>query len=272
VPSDRTVLVTGANSGIGLALVLELARRGHRVVGSVRSADKAVDVEQAARAEGVSIRTVLLDVDDADRCREVIEELRPWALVNNAGYARSGAVEEVSDDEGRAQLETLAVAPIRLARLALPAMREQGGGRILNISSMVSEVSAPLMGWYQAAKRALEGLSDALRTEVRSDGVLVSLVEPGMTDTAIWDDASRELDRPTGYAAARDAWIRIIRLARPVMASPESIARTVADALESSRPRARYLVGIDAHLLVHAHRWMPAPVTDLVTRTVLRLG
>jgi NAD(P)-dependent dehydrogenase (short-subunit alcohol dehydrogenase family) len=267
----RTVLVTGANSGIGRAVGVELARRGHRVVGSVRSPDKAAEVEAAASEAGVTVETVLLDVNDDERCREVVDALRPWALVNNAGYARSGAVEEVTDDEARDQLETLVVAPTRLARLALPAMREQGGGRIVNVSSMVAEVSAPLMGWYQAGKRALEGLSDALRVEVRSDDIFVSLVEPGMIDTPIWDDARQDLDRSTSYGAAHEAWMRLISLLRPVMASPDAVARTVAGCLDATRPRARYLVGVDAHVLVRVNRWTPTAVSDLVTRSVLRL-
>src|SRR3954469_1460995 len=97
----RTVLITGANSGIGLATVIELARRGFRSVGSVRSEEKADDVRGAAAAAGVAVETVLLDVQDDDRCRAVIDEVRPWGLVNNAGFGSTGAIEDVSDDEAR---------------------------------------------------------------------------------------------------------------------------------------------------------------------------
>jgi NAD(P)-dependent dehydrogenase (short-subunit alcohol dehydrogenase family) len=271
MPTPRAVLVTGANSGIGLAVVLELARRGHRVVGSVRSTGKAAEVHAAADRAGAEVETVLLDVDDPDRCREVVDEVRPWALVNNAGFARSGAVEEVTDDEARDQIETLVVAPIRLARLALDGMRDQGGGRIVNVSSMSAEVSTPLMGWYQGAKRALEGVSDALRTEVRADDIHVSLIEPGMIDTPIWDETRAEFDRPTSYGPAYAAWSRVTSLLQPLMASPEAVARTVAGALEADRPRARYLVGVDAHVLVRANRWMPTRASDLIARAVLHL-
>src|SRR5207245_2686033 len=121
---SRTVLTTGANSGIGLATVLEVARRGYRSVGSVRSEAKADAVAKAAAAAGVEVETVLLDVTDAARCAEVIEELRPYGVVNNAGFSSTGAVEDVDDDEARQQLEAMVLAPVRLARLAIPPMRE----------------------------------------------------------------------------------------------------------------------------------------------------
>src|SRR2546429_2150647 len=133
--SDKTVLTTGANSGIGLATALELARRGYRSVGSVRSEAKADTVAKAAADAGVDVSTVIFDVTDADRARDIVDGLQPWAIVNNAGYSNMGAVEDVSDEEARDQLDAMVLAPIRLARLALPHMRQQGGGRIVNVSS-----------------------------------------------------------------------------------------------------------------------------------------
>src|SRR4051812_42384910 len=124
----RTVLTTGANSGIGLETAIELARRGYRSIGSVRSEEKADVVATAASEAGVSVETVLLDVTDADACARVLRALPLYGLVNNAGYGGTGAVEDVDDDEVRRMLETMLVAPMRLARLALPSMRERGGG------------------------------------------------------------------------------------------------------------------------------------------------
>src|SRR5437870_993391 len=125
----RTVLTTAASSGIGLASTIELARRGFRSVGSVRSATKARQVRAAAREADVDVETVLLDVTDAAACRRVVERLKPWGLVNNAGSSFSGAIEDVGDAEAREALDTMVLAPMRLARLSLPHMRVAGGGR-----------------------------------------------------------------------------------------------------------------------------------------------
>src|SRR5207247_2517920 len=118
----QTVLTTGANSGIGLATVLALAHKGFRSVGTVRSESKAEIVARAAKAAGVKVETVTLEVTDEKACARVIDEVRPVGLVNNAGYAATGAVEDVSDDEARMVLETMVIAPMRLARLALRHM------------------------------------------------------------------------------------------------------------------------------------------------------
>ena len=107
-----------------------------------------------------------------------MSSLKLYGLVNNAGYMVTAAVDDVTDKEARTQLETMVVAPIRLARLALPAMREAGDGRIVNVSSVAGLVTVPLLGWYQACKDALEALSDALRIEVATAGIKVVVVEP----------------------------------------------------------------------------------------------
>src|SRR6266702_3774742 len=190
---ERVVLTTGANSGLGLATVIEVARKGFRSVGTVRSRAKAAAVRTAAREAGVEVETTLLDVTDPDGCARVIERIKPWALVNNAGTSFTGAVEDVGDDEARAALETTVVAPMRLARLAVPHMRERGEGRVVNVSSVAGLTTLPLMGWYQGAKHALEALSDALRIEVGGDGIRVIVVEPGSFRTGIWDEAEKDM-------------------------------------------------------------------------------
>lgn len=274
----KSVLVTGANSGIGLVTALELAGAGWEVYGSVRSDSKAQVVHQAAQECGVTVHTVRLDVDDAQSCQEAVAEVQErsgglYALVNNAGYAQSGAVEDVTDELVRRQLETNLLAPVRLARLVLPAMRERHRGRIVNISSVAGRLSTPLMGWYCASKHALEAVTDALRIEVQSDGVRVVLVEPGMFGTDVWSAAQEGgFPDPTSaryaaaYARAESLAGRSDRLPDPVW-----VARTVRIALSNPVPLARYVVGVDAVGGLLAQRLVPTLMVDYVKSVAVGL-
>ena len=272
-PATRTVLTTGANSGIGLETVLEVARRGFGSVGSVRTPAKARVVREAARRLGLDVRTVMLDVTDPAACEAVAARLHPWAIVNNAGYGAVGAIEDVEDDEAHQVFETMVFAPMRLARAALPHMRAQGGGRIVNVSSIYGVATTPLSGWYQGAKHALEALSDALRIEVARDGVKVILVEPGGFRTGIWDHASGELEAREGsrYRTAYDRTQLGTRLAMPFMGDPKSVARVIGGALAARSPRPRYLVGMDAQAVALWHSVVPTQLRDRLYRVGLGL-
>lgn len=267
-----TVLTTGANSGIGLATVLEAARRGHRSVGTVRSAAKARVVHDAADDAGVEVVTAILDVTDADAGAAVIDEHRPDALVNNAGFSITGAIEDVTEAEARLAFETMVLAPMRLARLALPTMRQRGWGRIVNISSIYGRTTTPLTGWYQGCKHALEGLSDALRMEVARDGIKVVLVEPGGFRTGIWEETEREVDKRAGsrFDPSYGRTLSTTRLLQPIMGEPAHCARVIVDVLEGN-PRARYLVGLDAQALGVLQQVTPTAVKDRITRLTLGL-
>lgn len=273
--ADKAVLTTGANSGIGLATVIEVARRGFRSIGSVRSEEKAEVVAKAAADAGVEVETVLLQVDEPASCEEVMAELALYGLVNNAGYGMMGAIEDVSDEEAHALFETMVFAPLRLARLALPGMRSRGEGRIINVSSIMGLTSLPFAGWYTGAKHALETLSDSLRVEVAGAGVKVVLIEPGGFKTNIWEDTQRDIakHREAGsrYLKGYERSVRQTQLMNPIMGQPRAAAKAIANALKSSNPRARYLLGIDAQLLNAASRLTPTAIQDRVTRTILGL-
>jgi NAD(P)-dependent dehydrogenase (short-subunit alcohol dehydrogenase family) len=265
----KTVVVTGANSGIGLATAVELAGAGYDVVGTARSAEKAQALVDAATARGLEVRTAILDVADAESTAKGFAEIEAdsdiWAVVNNAGFAQAGAVEDVGDDDVRYQLEVNLVAPARIARLVLPAMRSRGDGRIVNISSVAGRISMPLMGWYCASKHGLEAMTDALRMEAAPYGVKVSLVEPGSFGTGIWDGARYPTDAATDdYAAAYDRAQRTTTSGTRIMPDPVWVARTVRLALSNPVPLARYLIGVDAVSGVLAERLVPTAVTDMV--------
>jgi NAD(P)-dependent dehydrogenase (short-subunit alcohol dehydrogenase family) len=269
----RTVLTTGANSGIGLATVIEVARRGYRSVGTVRSSAKAEQVRKEAAAAGAEVETRILDVTDEWGCASVVDEVRPYALVNNAGYGGVGAIEDVTDDEARSTLETMVLGPMRLARLAIPHMRARAEGRIVNVSSIYGRTTTPLTGWYQGAKHALEALSDALRMEVAGAGIRVVLVEPGGFKTGIWEDQERDVERRAGsrYEGAYRRSLTATRLSQPVMGDPGRVARVIAGAIGNRWARSRYLVGYDALAIATWSRLTPTELKDRLTRIVLGL-
>ncbi len=268
----RTVLVTGANSGVGLETALHLARLGFKVVGTVRSHDKADRLHEAASGAGVVVETAVLDVTDAGRAEALVDELQPWAVVNNAGYMNVGQVVDVPPEDALRQLEVMVVAPMRLAALAVPAMRRRGEGRIVNVSSVAAHATAAMTGWYQASKHALGAVSDALRREVAVDGIEVVLVEPGAVRTAIWDRAEDDLHRRRGSSASPvsyDRSLRVLRAARPYMPGPAMVAEAIGTALIAGRPRARYRVSPGATAIRLIQAVVPEPARDGVARAVL---
>lgn len=252
----RTALITGANSGLGLAGVLALARSGLRAVGTVRTPEKARQVAAAAEAAGLPIETRILDVTDPAGCKEVIEDVRPDVLVNNAGSTCYAPVTDVMEEEARHQLETAVFAPIRLARLAIPHMQDRGWGRIVQISSVAGKVTYPLMGWYQAGKHAMEALSDALRLEVAGSGVRVVVVAPGGFRSGISEDMADVAHRYRGskYATAFRRLDLGFTLVQPFWTDAERVAEVIATAATAEEPKGRYVVGRDAQATLLANR------------------
>lgn len=269
--AGRSVVVTGATSGIGKAVALALAQAGFTVFGTARSEEKAAALREDAAKAGTSLRTVTCDVADADQTAEAFGKVAaatgggPWAVVNNAGYAQIGTVEDVPEDWGRQQLEVNLLAPVRIAKLVLPLMRERGDGRIVNVSSSSGRISYPGFGWYCASKFALRGISDVLRMEVAEFGVRVILVEPGGFATGIWQRGAASLPPLDGSPYARRYGIAdgILAYARG-LPGPEPVARTVCAALTSPRPRARYMVGGDVKIGTVLETLLPASATDYV--------
>lgn len=268
----RTALVTGANSGVGLATCLHLAKMGFRVVGTVRSDEKLETLAKAAGDAGVEVEGSLLDVTDPQGCESLVQEIEPWAVVNNAGYMNLGLVADVPPQDALRQLDAMVVAPMRLAVLALPSMRRRGEGRIVNVSSIAAHATAAMTGWYNASKHALSAVSDALRREVAGSGVQVVLIEPGGLRTGIWATAEKELlHRRDGSASPLpyDRALAILRRLQPLMPGPELAAEAIGEALTAGRPRHRYRVGRDAAVIGPLNLLLPERVKDRLARTAL---
>jgi NAD(P)-dependent dehydrogenase (short-subunit alcohol dehydrogenase family) len=192
--SPRVWLITGASSGLGRALTSAALRDGDRVVAAARSTDRLADL---ARDFPERALVVPLDVTDRDQARAAIESAvrgfgRIDVLVNNAGYGLLGAVEEVSDDELRRQFETNLFGALNVTRAALPQLRAQRSGHIVQLSSLSATVANPGEGAYVASKAALEGVSESLARELAALGVRVTIVQPGPFRT---DFAGRSLEK-----------------------------------------------------------------------------
>lgn len=274
---ERSVLITGAGSGVGLATVLRAATLGFRCLAAVHADEEAELVHTAAAGAGAGSRleTVSLDLADEEARRDALAGRRLYGLVNCAGYLNPGELGDVSLVAARRQLEVMVVAPLHLARLAAPHMIERGEGRIVNVLSEALATTVPLMGWYRAAKAALAALSDTLRLELAPDGVDVVAIAPGGLRTPLWDGAAADLRRrleTTAHPRTYERALTILQWTRPHMASPETVAALIGDVLVSGRPRRRYRVGADAAGLAAAGALVPAPIRDAVAAGIGRVG
>ena len=263
-------LVTGCSTGIGRATALQLQRAGTTTVATARSVSSLDELAAAGC-------TVLpLDVTDDDSRRACVAAVQARhgqvdVLVNNAGYAEMGPVEQVPLDAWRRQLETNVVGPVALTQLVLPGMRAAGRGRIVNVSSMGGEITFPGGGAYHASKYALEALSDALRVEVRPFGISVVLVQPGPVATAFGDNAADLTVYDRGpYGGLARALDKAIREQTPKGTSPDAVARVVVRAATGPRPRARYRVGAVSRGLVLGRRVVPDRAWDALMRSQFR--
>jgi len=248
--ASQTVLITGCSSGIGKATAARLARNGWTVYATARRPETLADLTDC--------KHLALDVNDDASMSAAVDAVLTEAgqldaLVNNAGYSLSGAVESLDVDDIRREFETNVFGLVRLSQLVLPAMRSQRRGRIVNIGSMGGKLTFPGGGAYHASKYAVEAFSDALRFEVSGFGVKVVLIEPGLITTNFDDAAlaSMDLDTDGPYAQFNRAVAKATTeaYAGPMAkfgGPPEAVAKVVEKALTKSRPKARYTVTASA--------------------------
>jgi NAD(P)-dependent dehydrogenase (short-subunit alcohol dehydrogenase family) len=277
----RSVVITGASRGLGLASAAHLYNIGWRVVGAMRAPDMGLESLRAATGARVDdprligVRLDLTDPASVAAAAKAIEEAvgAPYALVHNAGIAAAGCMEELPSDVWEQMFSTHVFGPVALTKALLPSMRAAGRGRIVVVSSQGGVRGIPSITAYSAAKGAVERWAEALANEVAPFGLGVTILVTGTFDTDIITDKGaqdyRDFDGP--YARHNTSIDRrgraAMRLARP----PERFARKLAKALDERAPFARHAIGPDARMLLLANRFLPARVLHQVTRLAMGL-
>lgn len=270
----RSVLITGASTGIGRATALRLDAAGWRVFAGVRREGDA----SALRSAGSDrLLPLIVDVTDAEQVAAAAERVgaEPGGLdglVNNAGVAIPGPLETLPLEDFRRQVEVNLTAQVGVTKAMLPAVR-RARGRVVFLSSIGGRVAFPLSGAYHAAKFGIEAVGDVFRQELHPWGIRVAIVEPGSIDTPIWERGERNADEIEGrtgpeqealYGQAIERFRKVVRQTAERGIPPEKVAAAIEHALSSARPRTRYLVGIDAKLQARVRPLIPTPVWDRI--------
>jgi NADP-dependent 3-hydroxy acid dehydrogenase YdfG len=274
------IFVTGASSGIGRAVAIELAKRGHTVFAAARRR-AALDDLAASHPGIVAVPLDVTDEDSIDSAWSVIGSATGGAgvdvLVNAAGYALTGPIETLSTQEVKRQFDTNVFGLLAVTRAVLPSMRARRAGRIINMSSIVGRTSFPAMGVYGATKYAVEALSDSLRMELAPLGIEVVLIEPGFVATEIVDASARERgdvavspgDSLDGYGPLIEGADRFLTNQMKQAMPASVLARTIANAAESRRPRTRYVAPVSAKGLVAVFTRLPDRLADAAKRRAM---
>jgi NAD(P)-dependent dehydrogenase (short-subunit alcohol dehydrogenase family) len=270
--APKVVLITGASSGIGQACAVHLAKSGWRVFGTSRSI-------ASAPSTSATFEMVAMDVENDESVQKCVDGVlaktgRLDAVVNNAGISIMGSVEDTSIEEAKAQLETNFFGVLRVCRATLPILRRQGGGHIVNISSLAGIIGLPFSGLYSASKFALEGVSESLRMECRPFGVRVVLVEPGdfRTNITVRRRTVQAAETNDAYRAAFDHCKKKQDQDEANARAPEAVARLVDRILSDPNPRTRYAVGMFTQtMVVPLKRILPQRVFEWMARKAFGL-
>jgi NAD(P)-dependent dehydrogenase (short-subunit alcohol dehydrogenase family) len=271
---SKAVLITGCSSGIGHATAARLVEHGWNVYATARRPETLSELEQKG------CKTLALDVSDEASMRHAVDTIAEaegavGVLINNAGYSQSGAVETVPIEQARKQFETNVFGLLRLTQLALPGMRAQRWGKVVNISSMGGRLTFPGGGLYHATKYSVEALSDALRFELRGFGVDVIVIEPGLIITNFGEVASASVEGAGDGGAYDDFNRKVAELTEGAYkgpmaklgAGPEAVAKTIERAISAGHPRPRYRVTASAKLMISQRRLMSDRMWDRMMRT-----
>ena len=273
--SSGPVLITGCSTGIGRATAERLAKGERTVYASARRLESIEDLAEKG------CRTLALDVTDEASMRAAVEQIEReegavGALVNNAGYSQNGAVESIRLDEVRRQFETNVFGLLRMCQLVLPGMRREGRGRIVNLSSMGGKFVFPGGGAYHATKHAVEAFSDAMRFELAGFGIEVVLIEPGLIHTDFGDTSVASITEGTDQDGPYAEFNTAVGAATAegyegpmgkLGGGPDAVAKIIAKAIDTGRPRTRYRVTASARVLLTTRALVPDRLWDLMVRS-----
>ncbi len=253
------IVITGANSGIGRATALHLVRQGHEVVATARTPERATKLVEQIEAESLPVSLVPLDVSDdasVDACfdRIAAEHGPVDVLVNNAGVGSNASLEDASMEEWHGVYETNTFGPVRCTQAVLPSMRERGSGHICMVSSVVGRLASVGQAVYTSSKWAMEGYAEVLALEVARFGIGVSIVEPGVTRTAILAKNTEAPDGP--YAGAYARMFAMYLSLIPDAPEADLTARVIEEAITSDEPRLRWRSGADAEVMMSGREEM----------------
>jgi NAD(P)-dependent dehydrogenase (short-subunit alcohol dehydrogenase family) len=265
---EKIAVVTGSSSGIGFETSLLLAKNGFRTYATVRNLEKAKAIKNISDKGDLPIRVVELDVDSDKSVKDAIDRIndeskRIDVLVNNAGYALVGALEDLSMDEIKAQFETNLFGAIRVMKAVLPTMRkQQGGGTIVNISSMGGRIAFPLDPAYHGTKFALEGVSESVHYETEPFGIKVVLIEPGIIGSNFLRNAKlaqMAVEPSSPYAPMVQTLQKVAPSFYDQATPPEEVAKAILKVVTIDNPDLRYVVGNDAIQMMKAREGMSDP-------------
>ncbi|NRS80315.1 SDR family oxidoreductase [Bacillus cereus] len=265
--NKKIAIITGASSGFGLLTTLELAKKDYLVIATMRNLEKQgtllSQVTQLNLQQNIKVQQ--LDVTDQNSIHNFqlfLKEInRIDLLINNAGYANGGFVEEIQVEEYRKQFETNLFGAISITRLVLPYMRKQRSGKIINISSISGQVGFPGLSPYVSSKYALEGWSESLRLELKAFGIDVALIEPGSYNTNIWEVgkqlATNQSDTTSPYKEYMDKIQKHINSGSDTFGNPIDVAKKVVDIAEAKRTTLRYPIGKGVKFMILARKILP---------------
>lgn len=280
--NKKMAVITGASSGFGLLTTLELAKKDYIVIATMRNLEKQVNLLSQATKLNLqqNIKVQQLDVTDQSSIhifQLFLKEInRVDLLINNAGYANGGFVEEILIEEYRKQFETNLFGAISITQLVLPYMREQKSGKIINISSISGQVGFPGLSPYVSSKYALEGWSESLRLEVKPFGIDVALIEPGSYNTNIWEVgkqlAENQSDTTSPYKEYMDKIQKHINSDSDTFGNPIDVANKIVEIAEAKRTNLRYPIGKGVKFMIFAKKILPWRLWEyLVLRSFRRM-